>query len=117
MQRGFAMTSTSDGATTPPDLRGADCTDMRARVQELHDTTTTTTAAAGPSPAATQAQHDRGRLTARERMDILFDPDTFREIEQLRAHRAHGFGLERRRPASDGVVTGWGLVHERQVFA
>ncbi|MEU1345603.1 acyl-CoA carboxylase subunit beta [Streptomyces sp. NPDC005775] len=70
----------------------------------------------GPSPSATEAQHARGKLTVRERLDLLFDPGTFREIEQLRRHRASGFGLEDRRPHTDGVVTGWGKVDGRKVF-
>ncbi|MFJ9936708.1 acyl-CoA carboxylase subunit beta [Streptomyces virginiae] len=70
----------------------------------------------GPSPGASEAQHARGRLTVRERLDLLFDPGTFREIEQLRRHRATGFGLEDRRPHTDGVVTGWGKVEGRRVF-
>ncbi|GGQ09371.1 MULTISPECIES: acyl-CoA carboxylase subunit beta [Streptomyces] len=70
----------------------------------------------GPSPGASEAQHARGRLTVRERLDLLFDPGTFREIEQLRRHRATGFGLEDRRPHTDGVVTGWGKVDGRRVF-
>ncbi|WP_411099931.1 acyl-CoA carboxylase subunit beta [Streptomyces sp. x-45] len=74
-------------------------------------------AAAGPGEAATEAQHRRGRLTVRERLELLFDEGTFREIETLRRHRATGFGLEDRRPYTDGVVTGWGLVEGRRVFA
>ncbi|WP_404954892.1 acyl-CoA carboxylase subunit beta [Streptomyces sp. 147326] len=70
----------------------------------------------GPSPRASEAQHARGKLTVRERLDLLFDPGTFREIEQLRRHRATGFGLEDRRPHTDGVVTGWGKVGGRRVF-
>ncbi|MFC5751447.1 acyl-CoA carboxylase subunit beta [Actinomadura rugatobispora] len=71
----------------------------------------------GPSTRATQAQHDKGKLTVRERLDLLFDPGTFREIEGFRRHRATGFGLEDRRPPTDGVVTGWGEVEGRKVFA
>jgi acetyl-CoA carboxylase carboxyltransferase component len=71
----------------------------------------------GPSDKATQAQKDRGKLTVRERLELLFDPGTFREVEQLRRHRATGFGLEKRRPYTDGVVTGWGEVMGRKVFA
>ncbi|MEI2774816.1 MAG: acyl-CoA carboxylase subunit beta [Tetrasphaera sp.] len=70
----------------------------------------------GPSERATQAQHDRGKLTVRERLELLFDPGTFREIEQLRRHQAVGFGLEDKRPPTDGVVIGWGMVHGRKVF-
>ncbi|MGY1434179.1 acyl-CoA carboxylase subunit beta [Streptomyces reniochalinae] len=62
-------------------------------------------------------QRARGKLTVRERLDLLFDEGTFTEIEPLRRHRAAGFGLENRRPYTDGVVTGWGLVEGRTVFA
>ncbi|GGP94639.1 acyl-CoA carboxylase subunit beta [Streptomyces melanogenes] len=67
--------------------------------------------------AATRRQHDKGKLTAHERLQLLFDEGSFTEIEALRRHRATGFGLEAKRPHSDGVVTGWGLVDGRQVFA
>ncbi|UFR01380.1 acyl-CoA carboxylase subunit beta [Streptomyces sp. Go40/10] len=70
----------------------------------------------GPSERATQAQHAKGKLTVRERIDLLLDPGSFTEIEELRRHRATGFGLEERRPHTDGVVTGWGRVHGRTVF-
>ncbi|MGA5817960.1 acyl-CoA carboxylase subunit beta [Kitasatospora sp. NPDC094028] len=66
---------------------------------------------------ATEAQHGKGKLTVRERLDLLFDEGSFREVEQLRRHRATGFGLEAKKPHTDGVVTGWGTVHGRQVFA
>ncbi|MEW2075170.1 acyl-CoA carboxylase subunit beta [Streptomyces sp. NPDC017966] len=68
-------------------------------------------------PRATEAQHARGKLTARERLALLFDENSFTEIEQLRRHRATGFGLEAKRPYTDGVVTGWGKVEGRTVFA
>ncbi|MEV6329952.1 acyl-CoA carboxylase subunit beta [Streptomyces sp. NPDC051909] len=71
----------------------------------------------GPDPEATRRQHAKGKLTAPERLELLFDEGTFTEIEPLRRHRAAGFGLEARKPHGDGVVTGWGLVHGRTVFA
>ncbi|MFJ7773251.1 acyl-CoA carboxylase subunit beta [Streptomyces sp. NPDC097107] len=71
----------------------------------------------GPSPEATAAQHAKGKLTAHERLQLLFDKETFTEIEPWRRHRASGFGLEARRPHTDGVITGWGLVDGRRVFA
>ncbi|MEE1789902.1 carboxyl transferase domain-containing protein, partial [Streptomyces sp. BE308] len=70
----------------------------------------------GPSERATEAQHAKGKLTARERIGLLLDPDSFREVEQLRRHRATGFGLEAKRPYTDGVITGWGTVEGRTVF-
>lgn len=70
----------------------------------------------GPDPKATQRQHAKGKLTARERIDLLLDKDSFSEVEPLRRHRATGFGLAERKPYTDGVVTGWGTVHGRTVF-
>ncbi|MEV0092379.1 acyl-CoA carboxylase subunit beta [Streptomyces sp. NPDC050738] len=71
----------------------------------------------GPDPAATRRQHDKGKLTVYERLELLFDEGSFTEIEPLRRHRATGFGLADRKPHGDGVVIGWGLVHGRTVFA
>src|SRR5262245_66592662 len=70
----------------------------------------------GSDPSATARQHARGKLTAQERIALLMDEGSFREIEPLRLHRATGFGLESRRPHGDGVVTGGGTVHGRTVF-
>ncbi len=71
----------------------------------------------GPSAKATEAQKSKGKLTARERLELLFDKGTFSETEAFRRHRATGFGLEARKPYTDGVVTGWGEVDGRTVFA
>ncbi|MGW2424537.1 acyl-CoA carboxylase subunit beta [Streptomyces sp. NPDC001709] len=68
------------------------------------------------APAATEAQHAKGKLTARERIELLVDPGSFQEVEQLRRHRAQGFGLEAKKPYTDGVITGWGTVEGRTVF-
>ncbi len=70
----------------------------------------------GGDPAATERQHAKGKLTARERIDLLLDEGSFQEIETLRRHRATGFGMEARKPYTDGVVTGWGTVEGRTVF-
>jgi acetyl-CoA carboxylase carboxyltransferase component len=70
----------------------------------------------GPDAEATRRQHGKGKLTAHERIELLLDPGSFSEVETLRRHRATSFGLERRRPHSDGVVTGWGTVNGRTVF-
>ena len=61
-------------------------------------------------------QHSRGKLTARERIDVLLDPGSFHELDMLAIHRAHGFGIENNRPPTDGVITGWGTVDGRKVF-
>src|SRR3954453_17686744 len=66
-----------------------------------------------PNPAATERQHAKGKLTARERIAVLLDKGSFQEVEALRRHRATGFGLEGNRPHTDGVITGWGTVEGR----
>jgi methylmalonyl-CoA decarboxylase subunit alpha len=70
----------------------------------------------GPSAESTTWQHARGKLTARERIELLLDAGSFHEVEPFRRHRATGFGLENRKPYTDGVVTGWGEVFGRTVF-
>jgi propionyl-CoA carboxylase beta chain len=64
-----------------------------------------------------QRQHAAGKLTARERIDLLFDPGTFEELDKLVTHRCRDFGMEGQIVPGDGVVAGHGLVNGRQVFA
>ena len=61
-------------------------------------------------------QHDRGKLTARERLDILMDKGSFVETDPFAIHRAHDFGMDKKRPPGDGVITGFGTVDGRKVF-
>jgi propionyl-CoA carboxylase beta chain len=67
------------------------------------------------SLAAIEKQHAKGKLTARERIDLLLDEGSFVEFDELARHRAHDFGIERNRPYGDGVVTGIGTVDGRPV--
>jgi len=62
-------------------------------------------------------QHAGGRLTARERIELLFDPGTFEEVDKLVTHRCRDFGMEQHIVPGDGVVAGHGLIDGRQVFA
>ena len=62
------------------------------------------------------AQHKKGKLTARERIDLLLDEDSFQEIDMLVKHQYSDFGLDKQRYFGDGVVTGHGLIEGRQVF-
>ncbi|MFC5884919.1 carboxyl transferase domain-containing protein, partial [Kitasatospora aburaviensis] len=80
---------------------------MRDRVEELRSLRAGIRAG---DPRATGAQRGKGKLTVRERLDLLFDEGSFREVEPLRRHRATGFGLEAKKPHTDGVVVGWGTV-------
>lgn len=66
--------------------------------------------------AATERHRRGGRRTARERIDLLLDKGSFVELEPWRRHRARGFGMEDRRPHTDGVITGWGTVDGQRVF-
>ena len=70
----------------------------------------------GPSIQSTEQQRARGKLTVRDRLELLLDDGSFVEIGGIRRHRASGFGLENRRPYTDGVVTGWGTIDGRRVF-
>ncbi len=61
-------------------------------------------------------QHARGKLTARERIDILLDDDSFVEIGQFVRHQCHDFSMESNRPMGDGVVTGYGHINDRLIY-
>jgi propionyl-CoA carboxylase beta chain len=65
---------------------------------------------------AIERQHDAGKLTARERVELLLDKGSFQEIDPFVQHRATGFGIEDKRPFGDAVVTGWGTVDGRNIF-
>ena len=64
-----------------------------------------------------EAQHKRGKLTARERMELLMDRASFEELDMFVEHRSNDFGMEKSKIAGDGVVTGFGTVNGRTVFA
>jgi propionyl-CoA carboxylase beta chain len=66
------------------------------------------------SAKAVEKQHARGRKTARERIELLFDEGSFVELDELARHRSTAFGLEARRPYGDGVITGYGTIDGRQ---
>jgi propionyl-CoA carboxylase beta chain len=63
-----------------------------------------------------EAQHARGKLTARERLDILLDPGSFEEWDMFVEHRSHDFGIAEQRVPGDGVVTGYGTINGKLVF-
>ncbi len=62
-------------------------------------------------------QHASGKLTARERMEALFDDGTFVETDDMVSSRATDFGMDKKKKAGDGVITGYGKVHGKTVFA
>lgn len=73
-------------------------------------------AEAGGGHERLQKQHDAGKMTARERIDLLLDEGTFEEFDKFVVHRSNDFGLDNQRILGDGVVTGHGMVNGREVF-
>jgi propionyl-CoA carboxylase beta chain len=73
-------------------------------------------ALAGGGPKRIEAQHQRGKLTARERIELLFDPGSFEEIDPFAVHHCTDFGLEQQKALGDSVVTGYGKINGRDAF-
>lgn len=65
---------------------------------------------------AVDRQHNRGKKTARERLNILLDPDSFVEFDKFATHRCHHFGMKEKKVEGDGVITGWGKIFGKQVY-
>src|SRR3954469_21752620 len=63
-----------------------------------------------------EKQHQEGKLTARERIELLLDPGSFIELDKFKTHRADDFGMSQKKILGDGVITGYGAVEGRQVF-
>lgn len=70
----------------------------------------------GGGEARIEKQHDAGKLTARERIELLLEKGSFIEVDKFMTHQCYEFGLEKQRPYGDGVVTGYGLIGNRTVF-
>src|SRR6266540_2189199 len=73
-------------------------------------------ARAGGGEKRITAQHERGKLTARERIDLLLDKDSFEEFDMFVDHRCDEFAMQNTKIPGDGVVTGWGTVNGRTCF-
>ena len=84
---------------------------LRQRLKEMEEQ-----ARLGGGEARVQKQHEAGKLTARERIDLLLDPGSFSELDKFVTHRASDFGMAEKRILGDGVVTGYGTIDGRQVF-
>src|SRR5881394_1686583 len=85
-----------------------------ARLTELH--TLREQAMQGGGPKRIEQQHAKGKLTARERLDLLLDEGSFTELDSFVVHRANDFGLDEQRILGDSVVTGYGRIEGRLVF-
>ena len=86
----------------------------KSKIQKLNDLKVQSRLGGGE--ARIDAQHKKGRLTARERLDLLLDKGSFREMDPFVVHRTHDFGLDEQKFMSDSVVTGWGTVDGRLVY-
>ncbi|ELZ76115.1 MULTISPECIES: acyl-CoA carboxylase subunit beta [Haloferax] len=87
---------------------------MEDRIDELREKREKALKGGGEDRIA--SQHDKGKMTARERIDYFLDDGTFREFDQFRTHRNHKFGMEETKLPGDGVITGYGEVDGRTVF-
>ena len=94
--------------TDQPDLytTAGKIADLRNRFQE---------AVVDAEAAARTKQHAKGKLTARERLEMLVDPGSFVELDEYVRHRTTAFGMDKSRPYGDSVVTGTGTIHGRNV--
>ena len=70
----------------------------------------------GGGDARIEKQHSVGKLTARERIDLLLEKGSFIELDKLATHRCTDFGMEKQKFAGDGVVTGYGMIGKRLVY-
>jgi propionyl-CoA carboxylase beta chain len=107
------VTKPGEGTDVPAADSGIDIHTTGGKLEDLHRRLDEAVHAA--SQKAVEKQHAKGRKTARERIEMLFDEGSFVELDELARHRSTAFGLEKRRPYGDGVVTGYGTVDGRQV--
>ncbi|MCC6568432.1 MAG: methylmalonyl-CoA carboxyltransferase [Anaerolineales bacterium] len=86
----------------------------QTNLQKLHDLKAKSRLGGGEERI--KAQHAKGRLTARERIELLVDKGSFREMDAFVQHRTHDFGLDKQKFISDSVITGWGTIEGRLVY-
>ncbi|MBU7031106.1 MAG: methylmalonyl-CoA carboxyltransferase, partial [Theionarchaea archaeon] len=87
---------------------------MEKKIRDLEELLTA--AHLGGGPERIQDHHKKGKLTARERISLLLDDDSFEEIDVFVTHRCHDFDMEKKAPLGDGVVTGYGTINGRIVY-
>jgi propionyl-CoA carboxylase beta chain len=102
-----------EGTDVPPQESGIDIHTTAGKLDDLDRRLDEAVHAA--SQKAVEKQHAKGRKTARERIELLFDEGSFVELDELARHRSTAFGLQKRRPYGDGVITGYGTIDGRQV--
>ena len=87
---------------------------MKKILAELENRRQKALAGGGKDRVATQ--HNKGKLTARERIDVLVDPGSFEEFDMFVTHRCNDFGLEKASYPGDGVITGWGTINGQPIY-
>ena len=87
---------------------------FRRKIEQLRDLREKSLLGGGEERVA--EQHGKGKLTARERLDLLLDPGSFVELDRFALHQSHNFGADDRRILGDGVVTGHGTIEGRPVY-
>src|SRR4029077_3073906 len=97
-----ALVPTSDPSNADP---------LRARLTALE-----AKALEGGGADRVAKQHEAGKMTAHERIDMRLDPESFIELDKFVTHRSHDFGMADKKIPGDGVVTGYGMIEGRQVF-
>src|SRR4030065_217817 len=90
------------------------CMSNHSKIQKLRELKAQSRLGGGEERIA--AQHARGRLTARERIDLLMDKGSFREVDPFVVHRTSDFNLDQQKYLGDSVVTGWGTIEGRLVY-
>ena len=98
----------------PPDIREKNPTSHEEKLAYLRELREAAVHSA--SEEAVEKQHARGKLTARERIDLLLDPDSFQELDTFVRHRTYDFEMQKKRPWGYAVVTGHGTIDGRTVF-
>ena len=106
--------TTSERTPGPQEQATPGTKTTREKIQELHELREA--ARLGGGKKRIEAQHKKGKLTARERIDLLLDPGTFSELDMFVTHRSTDFGLDEQRIPGDGVVTGYGYIDGRLVY-
>ena len=104
----------SDGHNGRAEAEGQQGQGMQEILKQLEDMRAA--ARAGGGQRRVDAQHAKGRLTARERIELLLDPDSFEEWDMFVEHRNSDFGMAEQKVPGDGVVTGYGTINGRLVF-
>nr|WP_218875234.1 acyl-CoA carboxylase subunit beta [Leifsonia aquatica] len=107
------MAGRVNGVTDTEARQTADLSTTAGKLADLKERFHEAVTASGQ--AAIEKQHAKGKLTARERIDLLLDQGSFVEFDEFVRHRTHAFGMEAKRPYGDAVVTGVGTIHGRNV--